>query len=263
MRGTKADEKLFWNSRARSYPLPFDPATAAKTRRILRLLARLGADFKGRRVLDIGCGTGVYALQLAGAARLAFGIDSSAAMLKVFRRERRLRGLVNAGCALAAWGDLPARLLRGRFDVALASMTAAIKGEKDLLKMETAARERCVYIGWAGVRRNSLLEKVYAAHGLEYKAPEGAARVLATLKKLGRRPRVLYITDSWTKAATQRETLREIGVSMKVNGVKLRRDWTAALLRRRARGGEVRQRTSMRKALITWRPPTAKKRKAR
>lgn len=263
MRGTKADEKLFWNSRARSYPLPFDPSTAAKTRRILRLLRRLGADFRGREVLDIGCGTGVYALQLAGTAKSTFGLDSSAAMLKVFARERRRRGIENSACAPAYWKDCPARAVAGKFDISLASMTAAIRTEKDLLKMEAAARERCVYIGWAGVRRNALLEKVYAAHGLEYKAPEGAALVLAALKRLGRSPRVLYITDSWTKSASPAETLREIGVSMKVNGVKLRKDWTAALLKSLARGGEVRQRTSMRKALITWRPPTAGRRKER
>ena len=76
MRGTKADEKLFWNSRARSYPLPFEPSTAAKTRRILKLLKELGAEFKGREVLDIGCGTGVYALRLAAQARRTFGLDS-------------------------------------------------------------------------------------------------------------------------------------------------------------------------------------------
>ena len=254
MRGTKADEKLFWNSRARSYPLPFDAGTAAKTRRILRLLRSLGADFAGRRVLDIGCGTGVYALQLAAEAARTFGVDSSAAMLRVFRRERRLRGIKNSGCSLAAWGTLPRRAVAGKFDVALASMTAAIKTERDLLKMEAAA-PRCVYIGWAGVRRNALLEKVYAAHGLEYKAPEGAARVLEILKALGRTPRTLYITDGWSKSASPQETLREIGVSMRVNGVKLRKDWTTALLKKNTRGGKVRQRTSMRKALITWSRP--------
>lgn len=254
MRGTKADEKLFWDSRARSYPLPFDPATAAKTRRILRLLGGLGAAFKGREVLDIGCGTGVYALQLAGAAKRTFGLDSSAAMLKVFRRELRVRGIKNSACALADWRDLPASETAGKFDIALASMTAAVRTEADLRKMELAARERCVYIGWAGVRRNALLEKVYAGHGLEYRAPEGAGRVLAALKALGRRPRVLYITDGWTKSAAVTETLREIGVSMRVNGVRLKREWTAALLKRLARGGIVRQRTTMRKALIVWRP---------
>jgi SAM-dependent methyltransferase len=263
MRGTKADEKLFWDSRARSYPRPFDPGTAAKTRRILRRVKALGADFRGREVLDIGCGTGVYALQLAAEAGRTFGVDSSAAMLKVFRLETRLRGITNSGCRLAAWSRLPRAAVAGKYDVALASMTAAIKTRVDILKMEAAARELCVYIGWAGVRKNALLEKVYAAHGLEYKAPEGAARTLAILKELGRRPKAAYLTDSWTKTASTAETLREIGVSMKVNGVRLKKAWTAALLAGLAVKGKVRQRTSMRKALIVWRPPTAASRKAR
>jgi len=29
MKGTKNNEKTFWDNRARSYPLPFDPKTAA------------------------------------------------------------------------------------------------------------------------------------------------------------------------------------------------------------------------------------------
>ena len=262
MKGTRENERIFWNSRARSYPLPSDPATAAKTRRILRRLKALGADFRGREVLDIGCGTGIYALQLAGAASGTFGIDSSAAMLRLFRRERLAMGVTNSGCRRAAWADLPRRDVAGRYDIALASMTAAVKTRADVLKMEAAARELCVYIGWAGERRNALLERVYAAHGLEYKAPEGASRTLAILRGLGRRPRVLYMTDGWTKEASPEETLRELAVSMKVNGKELRRDWTTELLAARTRGGKVRQRTSMRKALIVWKPPTAARRKA-
>lgn len=227
----------------------------------MRLLGRLGVKLEGRRLLDIGCGTGVYALTLAGTVESVLGVDSSAAMLKVFRKARKERRIANAGCLLSEWGGVPAAEVRGKFDVALASMTAAVKTRSDVLKMEAAAAEACVYIGWAGERRNALLEKVYSAHGVPYRAPEGAARTLRLLRALGRRPRTVYLRESWTKEATPEETLREIGVSMRVNGAALRREWTGALLRARARNGKVRQRTSARKAVIVWKPPLRKGRR--
>ena len=252
MKKTAKNEKLFWNCRAGNYPLPFDPSTLVKTERILRLLRGLGADFCGRDILDIGCGTGIYALPLAGKAGKVLGIDSSRAMLRVFRAQARARKIKNAACRAAAWAEVPAGDVRGGFDIALASMTNAIRGKADLLKMEAAARELCVYIGWAGVRKNSLLEAAYTHHGLKYRAPEGAERVLRVLKAMGRKPRLKYITDSWAKSAAPDVTLREIAVSVKVNGASLDRPWTKAFLERKSRGGVVRQVTRVRKALITW-----------
>ena len=254
MKGTRVNEKIFWDSRARNYPLPYQPATAAKTRRLLRLLGGMGVKFAGKTVLDIGCGTGVYALLLAPEAKAVAGVDSSAAMLRIFRAERDRRGIKNAACLLSAWAKLPVSAVKGKFDIALASMTMAIKTKADLLKMEAAA-PRCVYIGWAGVRRNTLLEKVYAAHGVKYRPPAGAERTLSLLAGLGRRPAVKYVRDSWEKRASPEATLAEIEISMRVNGAEFRRGWTEDLLRRRTRGGEVRQFTRVRKALITWCPP--------
>jgi SAM-dependent methyltransferase len=241
MKGSRTNEKLFWNSRARNYPVPFTRGTAAKINRMLALLARLGADFRDKRLLDIGCGTGVYALPLAGRAGRVLGVDSSAAMLRVYRRVRRERGIANA----------PAARIRGRFDIALASMTAAVKTRADFLKMEAAAPLR-IFIGWAGLRRNALLERVYAGHGVAYRAPEGAERALKILAALGRSPRVVYLRDSWTKSASVPETLREIAVSMRVNGARFDEERTRALLKPFTRGGKVRQLTRARKAVIIW-----------
>ncbi|HNW44995.1 MAG TPA: class I SAM-dependent methyltransferase [Elusimicrobiales bacterium] len=254
MKGTRANEKLFWNNRARNYPRPFEKETFAKTGRILRLLGGMGIDFKGRRVLDIGCGTGVYALRLAGQAEKTLGVDSSQEMLKLFRAERRRRGINNASCIQSTWAALPAARLAGRFHIALASMTMAVKTRADIRKMEAAAAA-CVYIGWAGVRRNALLEKVYAKHGVAYRAPQGAETILKLLGELGREPAVRFIRDSWIKKNTPAETMRDIEVGLKVNGAKMDREWVAALLQRMTRKGRVRQVTSVRKALITWRVP--------
>lgn len=254
MKGTRANEKLYWNSRAANYPRPFGRSNAGKTRRMLRLLAGLGVSFAGKRLLDIGCGTGVYALPLAKNAAGVLGVDSSAAMLAVYRAERRARKIRNAPCLRAEWAKLPARKVRGRFDIAFASMTAAVKTRADLLKMEAAA-PLCVYIGWAGLRRNALLEKAYAAHGLEYKAPEGEERTLKLLRALGRRPKTVRVRDSWTKTASVAETLRELEVSMRVNGARLDLELAKKLIKPFTRGGRVRQLTRARKAVIVWRAP--------
>jgi hypothetical protein len=125
--------------------------------------------------------------------------------------------------------------------------------------MERAARERCVYIGWAGARRNTLLQKVYAKHGIKYQAPEGAAIILKTLKELGRPFKVRYISDSWEKKATPTDTLRDLEVGLKVNGAKMDVVWVKELLGRMTRRGKVRQVTSVRKALITWPSPRAER----
>ncbi|MFA6433845.1 MAG: class I SAM-dependent methyltransferase [Elusimicrobiales bacterium] len=256
MKGTRANEKLFWNHRAASYPKPFEKETRAKTGRILRLVERLGVGFEGRRVLDIGCGTGVYALQLAGKAKSVLGLDSSPEMLRIFRGERRKRRIKNASCLLSAWSAAPSSLTAGRFDIALASMTMAIKTEADLRKMETAAAH-CVYIGWAGARSNPLLKKIYARHGVAYKAPEGAAVVLKFLKKFGREPRVKFIRDRWEKKASPAETMRDIEVGLKVNGAKMDAAWVETLLKKITRNGLVKQTTSVRKAVIVWRSGAA------
>ncbi|MEI7482388.1 MAG: class I SAM-dependent methyltransferase [Elusimicrobiota bacterium] len=256
MKGTPANEKLFWNNRARNYPLPFEPGNLAKIGRILRLLERMGVRFEGRKVLDIGCGTGVYALPLAEKAKSVLGLDSSREMLKIFRAERRSRAIDNVSCVLAAWSAAPSSSLAGRFDIALASMTMAIKKKADILKMEKAAGERCVYIGWAGVRRNALLEKVYAKHGVKYRAPEGAAIVLKALTELGRAPSVRFIRDCWERKASAEDTMRDIEVGLKVNGAEMDRGWVENLLKKIARDGMIKQITSVRKALITWRVPS-------
>ena len=254
MIGTRANEKLYWNHRAGSYPRPFEPETLARTEKILRLLERAGVEFENRRVIDIGCGTGVYGLPLADRAASVLCVDSSRAMLAILRKERREHGISNVFCRLSSWADLPAACSAGRFDIALASMTMAVKRKSDLVKMEQAARERCVYIGWAGTRRNALMERIYRAHGLKYGAPPGAEAVVPALRGMGRRFTLSFMRDSFKKTASIPSMLREIGLSMHVNGVKLRKEWVQDMLKDRAVDGKVEQTTRVRKAVITWKP---------
>lgn len=251
---TKRNEKIFWRHKAGKYPAPFDPETLKKTLRIIKKAEGLGADFRGRDLLDIGCGTGIYALALAKKARSVVGLDSSAGMLSRFRAEAKERRIKNAAALKSAWGDLAAARVVKKFDIALASMTHAVIKLSDLEKMEAASRELCVYIGWAGVRKNAFLQKVYSHHGVKYEAPAGAEKIVPLLKKLGRDFRAVYIKDSWRSEGKPEEVLKDIKVTLKINGARPDRDWLDKFIRRKTKNGTVTQITAARKGLIVWRP---------
>jgi SAM-dependent methyltransferase len=244
---TPKNEKLFWRHKARQYPMPFDPATFRKTSRIIALAEKLGADFRGRDLLDIGCGTGIYALVL-------LGVDSSGPMLRRFRAEAGKRGIKNVRTLKSVWGKVETARVAKNFDIALASMTHAVIDLHTLKKMEAAARELCVYIGWAGVRKNPFLERIYSHHGIKYSAPEGAGEIVPLLKKLGRKFKVIYFKDSWQWKGKPGEALKDIKVSLKINAAKPDRLWVNRFLNSRTKNGILTHATTARKGLVVWRP---------
>ena len=58
--------KDFWEMKARKYPLPFDRESLRKTEKVIALVKSKGVEISGADLLDIGCGTGIYTLPLAG-----------------------------------------------------------------------------------------------------------------------------------------------------------------------------------------------------
>ncbi|MBO4556341.1 MAG: methyltransferase domain-containing protein, partial [Elusimicrobiales bacterium] len=255
MHATEYNKKLYWDSRAAAYPRPFEPSMLAKTRRRIKYLMEQGIDFAGKDFLDIGCGTGIYSLVLAKQCRSVMGVDSSEAMLSHFKEDAEEHGILNSGFIVSEWGAVPEELLRKKYDIVLASMTAAVQSYDEVLKMETAAREWCVYIGWAGERHNAMLEKIYAHHGAKYLPPPGCENVLAALDKAGHKYSAEYVYDAWFKVKTVSDTIEDLKINMQVNDAELDLPWTKKLLEKRAsrtKDGMVWQKTRVKKAIIIW-----------
>jgi ubiquinone/menaquinone biosynthesis C-methylase UbiE len=84
-----------------------------------RMLA-LAGDVAGRRVLDLGCGEGSYARQLAGRGARVTGIDGSATLANVARERAAAAGLdIDVRCLNANALD---GIADGSFDLIVASM---------------------------------------------------------------------------------------------------------------------------------------------
>ncbi len=93
----------YWDSRARRFTAQVgtgegDPLVS----RVRRAAGRRAT------VLDVGAGTGRFALVLAPRVGQVVAVDSSPGMLSVLRREARRRGLANIDCIEGRWEDVDA-----------------------------------------------------------------------------------------------------------------------------------------------------------
>lgn len=249
-----AGARLFWDRKAAGYPAPLAPDTLKATRKTLAVMRRLGAEWRGREVLDIGCGPGIFALAMAPSALRVVGTDLSPRMLARMRAEAAAAGLRNVTALKADWKTFAPDGLKGRFGLAVASMTSAVGTPAEVLRMEARA-DKCVYIGWYGVRKNPVMESIFRLHGLPYRSPEGASRVERSLKALGRSFRKQVFREVWRREDPVEKALRDAKAHIEINGVRFRKKEAGELLNKLFPGGIVRQRTEARKALFVWSGP--------
>jgi len=91
-----------------------------------RLILELAGDVKNRRVLDLGCGDGAFALALAQRGALVTGIDASPDMVGA-ARARAAADKVEATFQVATADQLP--LPTGRFDLVVAITILCFVGD--------------------------------------------------------------------------------------------------------------------------------------
>src|SRR5579872_132632 len=100
---TSAD---FWDRRARNFhhtthaSTPSDPF-------FLRLQREVTTE---TTILDVGAGTGRFALALAPQARLVFAVEPNVTMLDYLRCDAAALGIGNITCYQTTWQDAPANL---------------------------------------------------------------------------------------------------------------------------------------------------------
>ncbi|MDR1546690.1 MAG: class I SAM-dependent methyltransferase [Deltaproteobacteria bacterium] len=135
----------FWDRRAASFPR-YDPAPDGYEVQILQAARELGVDFRGKTVLDVGCGSGMYTLRLAQEAARVTAVDVSERMLEISRRDAGALGLTNIDYQQADWGE---HELAGRSDVVFCSMCPAVKDDEGKKKLLAAVGEVLVFVGFA------------------------------------------------------------------------------------------------------------------
>jgi SAM-dependent methyltransferase len=130
----------------------------------------------GRRVLEIGCGSGLLLFRLAGQSARYTGIDFSAAAIEQLSRRVRVRGLTNVILHVASADALTPDIGREPFDVVVINSVAQYFPSADYLVrvLEHAVRATApggtVFVG--DVRNRRLLEAFHTSVELAQAPPD-------------------------------------------------------------------------------------------
>ncbi len=246
--------RRFWQHKAKGYPLPYDEDTLKTTREVIEIVKSRNVELKGKRVIDIGCGTGIYTLPIAEEASFVLGLDYTLEMLNRLMEEAKRVGLNNVDTLHASWKeiDIEAAGLKGAFDVAWVAMSMAVREEAEVLKMQACATQHCVYIGWGSRRENTLMEEVFQAHDVDYGPPQGGKRMLELLKGLGKSPTYDLIETSWTWKGTIDEAIDDISANLLMHGADPDRQLIKGILSCYEKGGVVSHTTLVEEVVLTW-----------
>lgn len=194
-----------WDKKASTFPRYSEELNAVQ-KGVFEALSGWGVEFSGKKLIDIGCGTGVWTLHLAQKAKSVVGLDSSKEMLKVLQEDAKWLNLSNvlpvnlnfeefygdfAGKKGEFGGNLPSssgfvgeysdnatsqsgkrvgakHLSTEKFDIAFVSMSPALNKNEDYQAFMALAPLR-IFVGWQEYRQSDFLEPIFKAFNAKQK----------------------------------------------------------------------------------------------
>jgi predicted RNA methylase len=143
--GPNPGAEAMWDSRAAQFSLSQQSEKTGFPGKVTRLLTENGY-LPGHTVLDIGGGTGRYALPFAKVARSVTITDLSSGMLQHARQNAQKEGLQNISYEKLDWdkAEIAGSKYEKSHDIVFASMCPAVRSKSGLMKMIAAAKKGCV-----------------------------------------------------------------------------------------------------------------------
>lgn len=258
-----------WDLRADSWIKKLEERPVYREKELGRVQATrdflLGQGLLGpdQRVLDIGCGPGLFATEFAKTAEFVTGLDLSPRMVRNAEAYAQAQGQTNIRFVALNFREAELQMLGGAraYDLVMSSLTPAISGLTDLYKMMSLSRGSCLHVSFVETR-DSLREKMISdLYGhVDQKGGHWDGRVFYSVFNLlflgGYFPVTSYFTYNKTGSIELDDDLIDRYTSMlkkELIGVEVSRDAIREYLEKMNRlQGHLTRQTSENYGFILW-----------
>ncbi|MEA1968147.1 MAG: class I SAM-dependent methyltransferase [Thermodesulfobacteriota bacterium] len=201
----------FWDKASLSYNKDNSEISSRNIEKSIEMLKRNNVMFPGIKVLEVGCGTGSLARELAKQGADVTAIDFSQGMLERSRMETPGNLKEKIDFILMNWKTADIRELgwKKKFDLSIAFMSPAISTPETLFKFMETSKNACAVKGWAEKRNHPILDALWEkimGKKLEDR-PQNLMIKFNLLFSMGLFPEISFNSISWEQKLSMDEEL--------------------------------------------------------
>ena len=173
-----------------------------RVERVLHILSEQNLIDKDSVVLDMGCGTGVFALPLAKMVKRVDALDISAPITEALREKLERGKVSNVRIIQADWRDFARKSPGGRYHLVISSLNSSMYNGQAILEMTRLSKGGCLFSSPCGRAENHMLRYLDALILEPKPKPEIDCRDIIypfnILYYLGYKPRLEYLDCAWS-----------------------------------------------------------------
>lgn len=217
----------YWDKAARDYDTDEKEINDGRFEKVIEIFKRKGLLFNEMAVLDIGCGTGTFAMTLARQGAHVTALDFSEGMLAKFREAIPLDLEKRITILKEDWHNINIRKVGwyGKFDLVIAFMSPGMATPRAFFNMMQCSRKGCAIKGWADKRDHPILSDLWSKimeKDLEDN-PQSFLYKINLLFSLGIFPEITFDTIHWDQdMSVDEEVERQVAFFHKISHKTIR-----------------------------------------